>query len=82
MIILVEWLNEGGNYELHTAFHSSSKYAKGHFEDALENSSTECSYPYISLTVYSDDGKTFLYSENFKSTDSAIFWWNEITQVK
>ena len=78
MITVVEFRGSDYNFTLHTAFSVSSlDTAKEHFSDALENSSNECQYPYIALTVYSDDGKAYIDSDVFTTIKSAIEWWEE-----
>lgn len=78
MIAIVGYQDGDYNFNLHTAFLVDSvDIAKGHFADALENSSNECRYPYIALTIYSDDGKTYIDGDIFKTVESALEWCEE-----
>lgn len=78
MITVVEYQDEVGEFELQTAFVSSSPdIAKNHFETALENSANECNHPYIALTIYSDDGMKYIDGDIFKTLISALEWWEE-----
>lgn len=75
MITVIEY-HDGYEFNLHTAFcEKSSSIAKEHFDDALENSSTDYQYPYIAVTIYSDNGKSYIDGNTFKTAASALEWW-------
>lgn len=78
MITVVEYQDEKGEYNLQTAFSvKSADIAKEHFENALENSSIECQYPWIAVTIYADNGMTYIDGDIFKTIKSALEWWEE-----
>lgn len=81
MITVVEYQDDTWNFNLQTAFSVNSlEIAKEHFADALANSAEECQNPYIALTIYADDGKTYIAGDLFKTVESAIEWWVEHAQ--
>lgn len=66
MVTVVEYQDSEGALCLQTSFGIVPlEIAKEHFSDALENSSNECRHPYIALTAYSDDGRTYIDSDFF-----------------
>lgn len=78
MITVVEYRDDQGEYNLQAAFSVNSvDIAKEHFSGALENSANECQYPWFSLTIYTDDGKTYINGDIFKTVTSALEWWEE-----
>ncbi|BAQ22905.1 hypothetical protein AU156_gp196 [Edwardsiella phage PEi20] len=78
MITVVEYRDDQGEYNLQTAFSvKSADIAKEHFSTALENSSNECQYPWIAVTIYADDGMTYIDGDIFKTTLAAFEWWEE-----
>lgn len=78
MITVVEWQDDNREFNLQTAFCvNSTDVAKEHFISALENSSNECPTPYISLTIYSDNGMNYIDGDIFKTVKSALEWWEE-----
>lgn len=78
MITIVEYQDEQRVFILQTAFSVNLRgIAEEHFRDALENSANEIQYPYIAVTIYSDDGKTYIGSRVFETVKDAIEWWQE-----
>ena len=81
MITILEYLDEEGLQCTHTAFSNAAidkSKVKEYIEDALESSSMERKYPYITLTVYSDDGSSYIDGDVFKTSISAFEWWEQL----